>query len=135
MCHLLVINPNTSESVSALQHRHAQQAASATVWCAPSPPPIGAWAAQALRAQACQSVVQAWGVQTVILGGAGLAALIQPQVCVPMIDSVLAGTRHAPGAAATLPGTNGRLAVAWQSVSTELAALGQTTSPVLRAIL
>lgn len=95
-------------------------------------------AAQALLAQACQSAVQAWGVQTVILGGAGLAgmaALIQPQVCVPVIDSVLAGTRHALGAAASLPGANGRLAVAWQSVSTELAALGQTTSPVLRAIV
>lgn len=55
-------------------------------------------AAQVLLARACNAAAQRWGVQSVILGGAGLAgmaALIQPVVGVPVIDSVLAGVSHA----------------------------------------
>ncbi len=55
-------------------------------------------AARALLAQACRDAAERWDVQAVVLGGAGLAglaALIQPQLVVPVIDSVVAGTRHA----------------------------------------
>ena len=55
-------------------------------------------AAQVLLARACNEAASRWGVQTVILGGAGLAGLaaaIQPVVAVPVIDSVLAGVSHA----------------------------------------
>jgi Asp/Glu/hydantoin racemase len=55
-------------------------------------------AAQVLLARACGDVVRRWGVQSVILGGAGLvgmAATIQPVVAVPVIDSVLVGVHHA----------------------------------------
>lgn len=93
--------------------------------------------ALALLAQACQNAVRAWGVKTVILGGAGLAgmaALIQSQVSVPVLDSVLAGTHHALLAAAALPDANGRLDVAWQGVSNALTALGQVGSPASIAI-
>jgi len=53
---------------------------------------------RALLAQACHEAARLPGVKSVILGGAGLAGIarhIQPQVPVPVIDSVLAGTRHA----------------------------------------
>ena len=90
-------------------------------------------AAQVLLAQACRDAAQQFGVQAVILGGAGLAgmaAIIQPQVGVPVIDSVLAGTRHALGTAttdaATDGGAPGRFDVAWQGVSPELARLGRS---------
>lgn len=55
-------------------------------------------AARGLLAQACREAAERWDVQSVVLGGAGLAglaALIQPQLSVPVIDSVLAGTRQA----------------------------------------
>lgn len=86
--------------------------------------------ARALLVQACQQAVRDLGVQAVVLGGAGLAGMaadIQPHVAVPVIDSVLAGVRHAlrlaeqPRAASA--GTGG-FDVAWQHVSDELAALG-----------
>jgi Asp/Glu/hydantoin racemase len=54
--------------------------------------------AQALLAAACQQAVKDFGVQAVILGGAGLAGMaarVQPQVAVPVIDSVSAGARYA----------------------------------------
>ncbi len=53
--------------------------------------------ARALLAQACVQAAQDFGVQAVILGGAGLAGMaaqVQAQVSVPVIDSVLAGIRH-----------------------------------------
>ncbi len=56
--------------------------------------PIGA---KALLADACQRAVKDFDVQAVILGGAGLAGLaaqMQAQVGVPVIDSVLAGVRQ-----------------------------------------
>jgi allantoin racemase len=54
--------------------------------------------AQALLAAACQQAVKDFGVQAVILGGAGLAGMaaqVQPQVAVPLIDSVSTGARYA----------------------------------------
>jgi len=85
-------------------------------------------AARTLLAQACREVARRLGVQSVILGGAGLAgmaAVIQSQVDVPVIDSVIAGTNwalrsHAPPAERGQPGCD----VAWENVSPELAALG-----------
>lgn len=85
--------------------------------------------ARDLLAQACREVAERSGAQAVIVGGAGLAgvaASIQPQVGVPLIDSVGAGTRLVlrlpPAAQARArPGFD----VAWQQVATELAALGQ----------
>lgn len=83
--------------------------------------------ARALLAQACREAAQRWDAQAVIVGGAGLAgvaAAIQAQVPVPLIDSVSAGTRHALG----LPHAPGRAApgfdVQWQNVAPELRALG-----------
>lgn len=85
-------------------------------------------AARALLAQACRDVVRQMGVQAVILGGAGLAgmaAAIQPQVAVPVIDSVIAGTTWA---LRTHPAPPERLTpgfdIAWDNVSPELTALG-----------
>jgi allantoin racemase len=54
-------------------------------------------AARALLADACVQAVRDFNVQAVILGGAGLAGMaaqVQAQVGVPVIDSVLAGVRH-----------------------------------------
>lgn len=85
-------------------------------------------AAHALLAKACRDAVQQLGVQAVILGGAGLAgmaALIQSHVPVPVVDSVIAGAhwamrtppwppqRHLPG-----------FDHAWQGLSAEMTALG-----------
>lgn len=53
---------------------------------------------RALLARACNEAARLPDVKSVILGGAGLAGIarhIQPQVPVPVIDSVRAGTRHA----------------------------------------
>ena len=85
-------------------------------------------AARALLVTACQDALQRFNVQAIILGGAGLAGMasaIQPMLGVPVIDSVLAGTRHALGnTAAANPHATGRFDVHWQRVSAELAALG-----------
>ena len=85
-------------------------------------------AARALLSQACNEAARRFGVQTVILGGAGLAgmaAMIQPGLDVPVIDSVLAGTRWAlrgdtPPAQRDKPGFD----VRWGGLSPELTALG-----------
>ncbi len=86
-------------------------------------------AAQALLAEACQSAAQELDVQAVILGGAGLAGMaqaIQAQVSVPVIDSVLAGTRQALLAAAAGPGLGrDRFDVRWQQLSPEMTGRGQ----------
>ncbi len=66
-------------------------------------------AARALLAQACAQAVRDFNVQAVILGGAGLAGMaaqVQAQVSVPVIDSVLAGVRHVLMLAAQPPATN-----------------------------
>ncbi|MFY3383810.1 aspartate/glutamate racemase family protein [Paracidovorax sp. MALMAid1276] len=85
-------------------------------------------AARSLLARACRDVVQRWGVQAVILGGAGLAgmaAAVQPQVDVPVIDSVLAGAHIALRAQPSPPERRAAgFDVAWSGVSAEMAALG-----------
>ena len=84
--------------------------------------------AQRLLAQACRDAAHQLGVQAVILGGAGLAgmaAAVQAQVPVPVIDSVIAGTHWAlrtpplPPARPT-PGFDN----VWQGLSPEMHALG-----------
>ncbi len=84
--------------------------------------------ARALLAQACRDVVRQMGVQSVILGGAGLAgmaAAVQSQVGVPVIDSVVAGAHWALRANAVPPERSvPAFDVAWEGVSGEMAALG-----------
>ena len=84
-------------------------------------------AAHRLLAQACRDAAHQLGVQAVILGGAGLAgmaAAIQSDVPVPVIDSVTAGTHWAlrtpplPPARRT-PGFD----IVWQGLSPEMLAL------------
>ena len=60
-------------------------------------------AAHVLLTAACRQAVRDFKAQAIILGGAGLAgfaAIIQPDVDVPVIDSVLAGARQAQRLAA-----------------------------------
>lgn len=88
--------------------------------------------ALALLRQACRDAVQQWKVQSVILGGAGLAGMaaqIQDAVGVPVIDSVLAGARQAllasvAAPAAGLPASNG-FEARWQGLSAEMQAFSQ----------
>ncbi|MFT3777097.1 MAG: aspartate/glutamate racemase family protein [Ottowia sp.] len=88
-------------------------------------------AAQRLLAQACRDAARQMQLQAVILGGAGLAgmaAAIQPEVDVPVIDSVMAGAHEAlhamaPAPRRERPGCD----VPWAGVSRELAALGLPT--------
>ncbi|MES2955021.1 MAG: aspartate/glutamate racemase family protein [Pseudomonadota bacterium] len=66
-------------------------------------------AARVLLAEACLQAVRQLNVQSVILGGAGLAGLaaqVQAQVGVPVIDSVLAGIRQTLLLAAQPPADN-----------------------------
>ena len=85
-------------------------------------------AAHRLLALACRDAAHQLGVQAVILGGAGLAgmaAAIQGDVPVPVIDSVTAGAHWAlrspplPPQRAT-PGFD----IAWQGLSPDMARLG-----------
>ena len=81
-------------------------------------------AAIALLARACQDAAQQWDVKSIILGGAGLAgmaAAVQPHVSVPVLDSVLAGTRHALSLPA-LSSPTGGIDVAWVSLGAALTA-------------
>ena len=86
-------------------------------------------AARALLAQACRDVVRQMGVQAVILGGAGLAgmaAAVQPQVPVPVIDSVVAGAHWALRVHPVPPERKGAgFDVAWVGLSGEMAALSR----------
>ena len=86
-------------------------------------------AARILLSQACQQAMHTFDAQAIILGGAGLAgmaAAIQAQVAVPVIDSVLAGTRQALLLArAKLPGGVNRFDVQWQALAPELMSLGR----------
>jgi allantoin racemase len=85
-------------------------------------------AARELLARACREAASHFSAKAVILGGAGLAGFaadIQGEVDVPVIDSVLAGTRCAlEMASLKQPTAAGRFDVRWQNVSRELAALG-----------
>jgi allantoin racemase len=81
-------------------------------------------AAIALLAQACKTAAQQWGVRSIILGGAGLAgmaAAVQPHVAIPVIDSVLAGTRHALSLPARSLPSDG-IDVAWVGLGAALTA-------------
>ncbi len=83
-------------------------------------------AAVALLTQACQEAAAQWDAKSIVLGGAGLAglaALIQPYVDVPVIDSVLAGTRHALALPPSGQNENG-FDVPWFNLAPELMALG-----------
>lgn len=84
-------------------------------------------AAITLLAQACQQAASHWQVDAVVLGGAGLAgmaAAVQAQVAVPVIDSVIAGTQHALALPlASVAGRNG-FDIAWEGMSDALATLG-----------
>lgn len=88
-------------------------------------------AACSLLTAACQKAARDFQVKAVILGGAGLAgmaAAIQSEVDVPVIDSALAGTRQAllrVGQKSLLKAVpSDRFDVCWQGVSAELMALG-----------
>src|SRR6218665_105791 len=91
-------------------------------------------AAHALLAPACRDAVRQWGVQAVILGGAGMAgmaAAVQSQLAmlgvsgVPVIDSVLAGAHWALHAhPAPAPRQTPGFDVAWTGLSQEMALLG-----------
>uniref|UniRef100_UPI00286E7DA4 aspartate/glutamate racemase family protein n=1 Tax=Hydrogenophaga sp. TaxID=1904254 RepID=UPI00286E7DA4 len=87
-------------------------------------------AAHRLLAQACRDAAQQLGVQAVILGGAGLAgmaAAVQAQVPVPVIDSVTAGTHWALRSTPLPPQrTTPGFDIAWQGLSAEMAVLGPT---------
>ena len=88
-------------------------------------------AARSLLASACQQAAKDFKAKAVILGGAGLAgmaAAIQADVAVPVIDSVLAGVRQAllqieqkSGLETVSPS---RFDVCWQGVSAEMVRLG-----------
>lgn len=85
-------------------------------------------AARALLAQACRDASRQLGVDAVILGGAGLAgmaAAVQGDVPIPVIDSVLAGA-HWALRSAPLPPARERAGfdVAWQGLSPEMVRLG-----------
>ena len=85
-------------------------------------------AARRLLTQACLDAVRQLGVQTVILGGAGLAGMaagIQPFVNVPIVDSVTAGTHWALRSHVTPPqrATPG-FDVPWVNLSAELTGMG-----------
>jgi Asp/Glu/hydantoin racemase len=87
---------------------------------------------QVLLARACNEAVRRWGVQSVILGGAGLAGMaasIQPEVSVPVIDSVRVGVSHALHHAQqeTLPASR-MFDFTWIGVSAELASTGLINS-------
>lgn len=85
-------------------------------------------AARQLLTEACLNAVRQLGVQTVILGGAGLAGMaaqIQPFVNVPIVDSVIAGAtwalRNSPlPPQRAIPGFD----VPWVNLSPELTQLG-----------
>ncbi len=84
--------------------------------------------AQVLLTRACIEAAALPGVRSVILGGAGLAGLaarVQPNVPVPVIDSVIAGVRHALALPAHGERAQPGFDVSWSGVADELRALGR----------
>lgn len=84
-------------------------------------------AARVLLGNACRDAVRAFNAQAIIVGGAGLAGVaadLQGEVDVPLIDSVLAGTRCAVARAGQNPQGSGRFDFSWQNLSPELMSLG-----------
>lgn len=103
---------------NSLAHIHTVQATGAELASDPD-------TARALLATACREVAAQHGVQAVILGGAGLAGMaaqIQSEVPVPVIDSVLAGARQAQIWGSGLP-ADAQLAGAWTGLSSALMAI------------
>lgn len=85
-------------------------------------------AARSLLQQAGSDAAQRFGAAAVVLGGAGLAgmaAAVQGGVGVPVIDSVLAGARHALALPALPTAAARGFSVAWTRLSPEMTALGQ----------
>ena len=96
-------------------------------------------AARVLLGNACQDAIRAFNAQAIIVGGAGLAGVaadLQGEVDVPLIDSVLAGTRCAVTRAGQRSQGSGRFDFTWQNLSPALMALGcpftQNPDPALR---
>ncbi len=84
-------------------------------------------AARQLLAQACRDAARQFGAQAVILGGAGLAGMaagVQAEVPVPVIDSVIAGAHWALRTPHPAPRKQPGFDVAWQGLSPEMQALG-----------
>jgi len=87
--------------------------------------------ARVLLAQACLEAAERFGAKAVVLGGAGLAGMaadIEHQLPVPLIDSVQAGARWAmkalrAGGQAPLATAATGFGVAWENLSWEMGAL------------
>jgi len=89
--------------------------------------------ARALLLDACRQAARLPGVGAVVVGGAGLAgmaAVLQPQAGLRLIDSVAAGTEEIVRAMAAPAGERTHVVascdVAWSGVSAELRALGRS---------
>jgi len=79
-----------------------------------------------ILSQACTRAALQWNASAVILGGAGLAgmaAVIQPVVPVPVIDSLQAGVRVALQTPVGAAQPQRKFEFAWTSLSPELSAL------------
>lgn len=87
--------------------------------------------ARELLREACVEAARRFGVDAVILGGAGLAgqaAALRPQLPVPLVDSVEAGLSWLLAAAQTMPPVPpaGRASgLSWKGVSPEMVRLAQ----------
>jgi len=82
--------------------------------------------AVALLAEACREAAARWPVKSIVLGGAGLAGMaarVQPNVGVPVIDSVEAGVHHALALPFQSDKASG-FVCGWQGVSVDMAAMG-----------
>jgi Asp/Glu/hydantoin racemase len=80
--------------------------------------------ALALLTHACEEAARDTSIRAIVLGGAGLAgmaALVQPRIQVPVIDSVFAGTRYVLDLPA-LSGTPHPKTVEWVHLSAEMCA-------------
>ncbi len=88
-----------------------------------------------LLLEACRAVQGAGNVQAIVLGGAGLAGMaerLQPEVDVPLIDSVQAGCQRALELAASAsapPQSMDAFAVSWRDISPEMTRMGLPAAP------
>lgn len=82
-----------------------------------------------LLTQACNEALEGSDIQSVILGGAGVAGIaaeIQRNIAVPVIDSLQAGISRALAQSSDTPlRTTPGFDVAWQNLSVELMRLGR----------
>lgn len=87
-------------------------------------------AAQKMLSNCCVEAAQRFGARAIILGGAGLAGMaarIQPEVSLPVIDSVSAGVHHALNLPATPVSPLRVFDFEWKNVSAELMSTGAST--------